>query len=209
VALVAALGLLAVFLLLAWDVSAGGRISEWDPRIERSVVEHRVAWLNALMRGVTPLGANVVLIPIVAAVAILLLFLRRDVRGALLAVAALAGADVLYQTAKPIIDRPRPPEALQLVGASNFSFPSGHATAATAAWGMVAILLVAGLPRPTRIALLTAAAVLVGLIAFSRVYLGVHWPSDAVGGVALGGAWIGLLWTVVLVAERRSRGSPA
>jgi undecaprenyl-diphosphatase len=90
---------------------------------------------------------------------------------------------------KLLVSRPRPPvEHLQAVAGS--SFPSGHATQASAFWFSLALASrsVPAAARATRVVWVLA-AVIVAAVALSRVYLGVHYPSDVIAGVALGTGW--------------------
>lgn len=102
-------------------------------------------------------------------------------RGAHALSLALAGMAVVT-TLKALFAEPRPPEAVRLVGASGFSFPSGHAAIATIGYGALAHDLKLG----TRRARVAVAVVLVALIALSRVVLGVHFLRDVVAGIAVG-----------------------
>ena len=185
---------------LTHDVVANEEAVRLDPGITRFLVEHRTDWLNAVMRNVTWLGSNAALIPLIAALMIFLAVFRRNIWGSLLAALALAGADLLYNVIKPIVERPRPPVAIHLVEVSSFSFPSGHATAVTACFGMAAALLAAR--RSLRVKALAGvgAAIVIVLVGFSRIYLGVHWFTDVVAGVALGGLWLCVLWTVAILS---------
>lgn len=204
---------------LTQDVVANEEAVRLDPGITRFLLEHRTDWLNAVMRDVTWLGSNAVLIPLIAALVIFLAVLRRNVPGSLLAVLALAGADLLYNVIKPIVERPRPPVAIHLVEVSSFSFPSGHATAVTACFGMAAALLAAHRSPRVKVLAGVAAAIVIVLVGFSRIYLGVHWFTDVVAGVALGGLWLCVLWTIAILSgmprasaappRRRGEGRPA
>lgn len=151
---------------------------------------------------VTWLGSTAALIPFVVGLIGYVLLSGKGWRPAVFLAAALAGAIAWYQIVKPLVGRPRPPAALHLVPASGFAFPSGHATAAIAVWGAVAIVLSVGRPTRWKVAIGIVAGVIVTLVAVSRVYLGVHWWTDAVGGLALGGAWLCLLVIAGLVSSR-------
>jgi membrane protein DedA with SNARE-associated domain/membrane-associated phospholipid phosphatase len=185
---------------LTQDVVVDEESVRLDPGITHFLVDHRTGWLNAAMRDITWLGSNAVLIPLIAALVVYLGVIRRNVWGALLAALSLAGADLLYNVIKPIVERPRPPVALHLVEVSSFSFPSGHATAVTACFGMAAALLAARRALRTQVVLGATAALVIVLVGFSRIYLGVHWFTDVVAGVALGGLWLCVLWTIAILS---------
>ena len=124
---------------------------------------------------------------------------RRSVAFAvLLTASSVWTADLLALSVKAAVARPRPnttiPEADPLIGAGGWSFPSGHA--ATAFAGAVALTYLSRSGGP--LFFLLAAA-----IAFSRVYVGVHYPGDVLAGAALGTA-VGLAWVAALRLPRRS-----
>lgn len=98
---------------------------------------------------------------------------------------------------KDIFTLPRPPVSLHLISAAGYGFPSGHAIESTIVYGALALVLSIG-TRRRRVA---SAAVMFGLIAFSRVILGVHYPTDVLGGIVAGGAF--LVGAIVL-----TRGDP-
>src|SRR5438445_569712 len=177
----------------SWGISPEPRGSGWPPT--------RAGWATTFMEGVTWLGSNVVMIPLVVVVGGYFLFRDRDWRPAASMTAALIGANLIYRIVKSWVGRPRPPGSLHLIGVSGFSFPSGHATVAVACWGLAALLLGAGRPIRVKLVVGTGAVVLVGLVGLSRIYLGVHWWTDVVAGFALGGLWLCLLALLVLRHE--------
>lgn len=194
VLLAGAASALAVFVALgAYVKSQQGNLAA-DVRIENFALGHRVAWLVSAMKAITWLGSNVVLTPVVLALSAWFLLRWRDNRSAVELVATLAGAIVLYDVGKAVVQRARPP-AIYRVGYifSGTSFPSGHATVAIAVWGMLAFLLASRAPSRTRVGIFVAAVVLIVAIGASRIYLGAHWPTDVCGGYMLGGAWLACL----------------
>jgi undecaprenyl-diphosphatase len=144
-------------------------------------------WITTA-RIVTWAGSAFLLVPLAAGCCLLLA--RAGMRREALAVAlSLGGAMLLADLVKLLTSRPRPSvEHLQLVGGS--SFPSAHATQASAFWLALALTLRARAVRRRILWEAVSGAVLVALVvAWSRVYLGVHYPSDVVAGLVLGGGW--------------------
>ena len=117
---------------------------------------------------------------------------------AVLAVGAMAGASLVFTVLKNILDRSRPPAADRLVGVTNESLPSGHATMSFVVTGTIVVLAWAGRSALARVALVVAAAAWIGAVGATRVYLGVHWFSDVLAGWAVGAAWLALCVTVWL-----------
>ncbi|MDP9263486.1 MAG: phosphatase PAP2 family protein, partial [Acidobacteriota bacterium] len=118
--------------------------------------------------------------------------------------AAMAGAGVLDAVLKHIVQRPRPPQAATFLHRDSFSFPSGHAMISLVAYGMLAYLLVLfwGSRRGRRVAIIAVAAALALAIGFSRLYLGVHYFSDVIGGYAGGLLWLSACVTALEIARR-------
>jgi undecaprenyl-diphosphatase len=106
--------------------------------------------------------------------------------------AAVGAASIFNTIIKVTVHRARPVDDLY-TGWSNFSFPSGHSTENAVLYGFLAFLVCRNLPPARRIGVAFAAAVLIILIAFSRVYLGAHWFSDVAGGLAFAMTWLTLL----------------
>ncbi|WP_132994274.1 phosphatase PAP2 family protein [Gordonia zhaorongruii] len=159
----------------------------------RYLVGHRLDWVTDAAAGfssiISPLTA-----PIIAVVIGAVLILRdRSVGRGLALVGAVIGSASLTWILKLLIDRSRPPVEIQLEPPeSAMSFPSGHASAATALAVSLAVLVAPRAGRATRGALVAAATIGAGLSAFSRVYLGMHWTSDAIAGFLVGaGAALG------------------
>ena len=121
-------------------------------------------------------------------------------------VIAFAGASVLDYWLKVAIHRPRPGYAGALIHTS-WSFPSGHAMGSLVGYGMLAyvILLLGHANRRTQLIVGGAAALVVAAIGLSRLYLGVHYISDVVGGYAAGLVWLSACVSGVEIARREQR----
>jgi len=181
---------LVLFVLVGWGVGElwTSVVGSADLNAVREVAARRTVALTEAARVVTWAGSAYLLVPL-ALIACLALG-RAGLRREAVAVAlSLGGAMLISDWVKLLVSRPRPPvEHLQAVTGS--SFPSGHATQASAFWfSLVLVLPGAGAsPKATRAA--TACALLIVLaVAASRVYLGVHYPSDVVAGMLLGTGW--------------------
>lgn len=115
---------------------------------------------------------------------------RRRTADATLVLAALVGGAVLFRGLKALIDRRRPPELTRLVAETNESLPSGHATMSMVVIGTLVVLGWAGRSVATRVAMVAAAALWVGAVGVTRIYLGVHWFTDVVAGWLVGTTWL-------------------
>jgi len=173
-----------------------------------AVGQARTGWATPLLQAVSTIGKGEVEVPIALLLSLRLSMIRRRSEAAGYAASTLSGW-ALYGVAKWIFRRARPRVIPQLSDAGWFSFPSGHATMAPLVFGLGLLIWSSPRPRSTRIALLALAGAVALLIAFSRVYLGVHWPSDVVGGLVLGTGWAALWvwWWERAGAERLSRAS--
>jgi undecaprenyl-diphosphatase len=176
-----------LFGLLAIAVQAGWT-QPLDLRLIRAAGNLRSDRLTLLMQMLSALGAGGVEIPLALLLSLRLSQIRRRPEAAGYAGATLSGW-ALYGVAKWTFQRPRPHVIARLSGAGWFSFPSGHATMAPVVFGLGVLIWSAPRARSLRITLLLLAAAISLLIAFSRIYLGVHWPSDVVGGLLLGTGW--------------------
>jgi undecaprenyl-diphosphatase len=162
-------------------------------------------WLEASVRDVTALG-GVVVITIVTLGAAGFLLLSGKRGAALFVVASIMGAVLLSFGFKAGFERARPDLVPHGTAVYTASFPSGHATGAAATYLTLGALLARFQPRRRlKIYLLTLAVLLTVLIGLSRVYLGVHWPSDVLAGWTLGTSWALLCWLVARQLQRRGK----
>ena len=152
------------------------------------------AWLQETGRDFTGLGSNGVLAALVlAGSGFLALACQRA--GALFLLASFWGALTLETMVKHWYGRPRPELVPHAARVFTASFPSGHAAVSAAACVAVALLLARARPnRQFGFFAVCVAACLVILVGASRIYLGLHWPTDVMAGWALGTGWTALCW---------------
>jgi undecaprenyl-diphosphatase len=131
-----------------------------------------------------------------------LFWLRGDGRAARILIAATLGAALVENLLKVAVRRPRPEPYFGTPLPASYAFPSGHALDSLVVYGTLAVLVARHIERrAARLWLLFGLVVLVGLIGVSRIYLGVHWPTDVLGGWVVGAAWLAL---VVAFTRRRA-----
>jgi undecaprenyl-diphosphatase len=162
-------------------------------------------WVEELGRDMTALGGVGVLTLLTLSVAGFLL-LHRKKRTALLVIAAV-GIGVLMSTMMKIgFDRPRPDLVPHQTVVYTASFPSGHSMLSAVTYLTLGALLARiHRLRRVKIYLLGLALMITMAVGVSRIYLGVHWPTDVLGGWALGSSWALLCWLVALRLQRRGR----
>jgi undecaprenyl-diphosphatase len=173
-----------------------------DLRMLRWVAAHREQFVTGFARTMTELGSMAVVAP-VCVVVVAVLYVRRRSLDAATVVVTISGAVLIPDSVKSLVNRPRP-AIHHLVSFSSSSFPSGHATQAAAVLPVLAWVLASARARRAALAGAVVFAVAVG---WSRAYLGVHNPSDVIGGWIIGGLWA----TTVLswrAAIRRTRSAP-
>lgn len=155
------------------------------------------------MRGCTLLGSALFLVPLGAFLAWRLTRMGRRPAAILLVVAALGG-EALDEALKLLFARPRPAAFFGLAQPETYSFPSGHSMASCCFYGALAMIAAArARSRARRWAIWAGAAALIVCIGFSRIYLGVHYPSDVLGGYLAAVAWLALLHGVFSPHEPR------
>lgn len=159
--------------------------------------------VETAVRDVTALGGVTVIAFLTLAVALYFVLDRRPRTGVYVLVAVAGGAALTFAL-KFLYDRPRPslvaPEALP----GDPSFPSGHAAVSAVVYLTLGLLLARAVPeRRLKVYVVALAVALALAVGVSRVYLGVHWPTDVLAGWALGGAWALLCWQVERRLQRR------
>jgi undecaprenyl-diphosphatase len=146
----------------------------------------------AVFNTISLLGSPAALAVMALAVGVLMVVRRRWIVLSVW-VAAFVGGEVLNAVLKLVIHRPRPPHAADLPSVTGWSFPSGHAMGSLIAYGMLAYILLAVVRirgHGARIAVVLGTALVIMAIGSSRLYLGVHYFSDVVGGYAAGVLWL-------------------
>ena len=160
-------------------------------------------WVETMCRDLTSLGSPAVLTLItIAAVSYLWIDGKRAT--ALFAALSIIGGAVLVSLLKFGFARPRPELVSHLVNVSSFSFPSGHATMAAVTYLTLGVLLArVQKRRRMKLYVLVVASILVLLVGFTRVYLGVHWPTDVLAGWCIGTAWAAGCWLIATWLQSR------
>ena len=177
-------------------------LSSFDANTVQALAAVRTPSTTQLFMSITALGSTV----LIGGFSILL-GLYFLVRGRLSLLAGLAvtigGSGAVLLTLKEVAARTRPPAALQAYAETGFSFPSGHATMSLAFYGFLAYLAYGIFPAGRyRVAATVAAGGVVWLIGFSRVYLGVHYPSDVAAGFVIAAVFLRLAVVVVKRLEK-------
>jgi undecaprenyl-diphosphatase len=196
---------IAIFLTFGFAKIAAkvvsGKTTGFDEAAMRFMGQHQVPWISHLMIEFTMLGTGIVVAMIVAVSALFLWLYDYRNSSTLLLVTTLGGM-LLNNVLKLGFDRPRPQFFEWGTHVMSSSFPSGHAMSAAIVYPTVAYLA-ARLQKThlARLATMLVAALLVSLICLSRVYLGVHYPSDVLAGVVVGLAWSAFCMTTLEVAQ--------
>jgi undecaprenyl-diphosphatase len=188
------------FAKLAGHVQSGST-QAFDDAVMRWMAAHQYPLIAQTMLEVTALGTGAV-VAMVVFVGAMFLWLNKHKHSAILLLVANFGGIILNNLLKLGFDRPRPQIFKWGTYAASSSFPSGHAMSSVIVYGTVAYLA-ARLQRraASRILTLTFAALVIILICVSRLYLGVHYPSDVAAGLIIGLAWAGFCMAVLEAAQ--------
>lgn len=161
----------------------------FDVWFENLLLSMRHPLFVQLFRDITFFGNTMTVIGLVVLFGIFLL-LAETRRVYLVGLfASLAGAAGTTYVLKEVVGRLRPSGSIPTSIETDFSFPSGHATASMAFYGFTAYVLCRLYPQRAKTILTTATAVIF-LIGFSRLYLGLHFPTDVIAGYLVGGVWV-------------------
>jgi undecaprenyl-diphosphatase len=212
IAVLATACLLFAFGVIAQNVVEGTSLA-FDQKIVRALRDPDnpsapigPAWVQEAARDLTSLGSMIVLL-IMTCAASIYLFLARKYAAAWLLLVAVFGGIALNDVLKHMFARPRPDHVYQAARVFTSSFPSAHAEISAITYLTMAALL-AQSQSSFRIGLyfIALAALLTLLIGLSRLYLGVHYPTDVLGGWCIGAAWALACWVLMTWLQRRSGG---
>lgn len=185
----AALFCLALFIRLTFSITHGDTVQTFDEGILRWVETLRTPFMNSMMLDITALG-GLALTVVLGLLAVSIFLLAKDPAAAIHLIITSSGGFFISIYTKNLISRPRPSIIPQLIHASGFSYPSGHAITSSAIYITMAILACRHFKSiKARTTLLILAGIMIALISFSRIYLGVHYPSDTMSGALMGLAW--------------------
>jgi undecaprenyl-diphosphatase len=163
-------------------------------------------WLVRVARDITALGSIVVLNTITILIVGFLLMTRRFAAAVFL-VATAAGGQLLNAALKFFYGRERPDPAFRWIEIDSLSFPSGHATSSAVIYLTLAVLLMRLTQNKSeKFYIVGCALTLSFLVGLTRVYLGVHYPTDVIAGWAVGIAWAQFCWFAALAIGRRRLG---
>jgi undecaprenyl-diphosphatase len=194
-AILAAVSLAAFLWLLIAVVSGNPSVLAFDWQVRSWIHQHAVCAVTAAMKLITVFGS---VRWVLTCTALAFLMLRKDgqPRAALVLLIAIAGAYAIENALKFAVRRVRPGAFFDVIAPVTYSFPSGHALASTALYGTLGYIASRrAKSRYQRAMVWLSVALTVVLICLSRVYLGVHYPSDVIGGVLIGCFWVNAVLT--------------
>ncbi len=179
------LGFAFAVVVLAVAVHTNGWLTKADAPVAAWFVDHRTHALDDLALAVTTAGGPAETAALGLVVAVLIVWRTKRYGPALVMLATVASASMLCTIVKLIVGRERPPQSIQLMLETDFSFPSGHVTGTAALSLMLALLAGIHRSRGVRALLLGIALAVTVAVACTRMYLGVHWLTDVVAGALL------------------------
>lgn len=160
--------------------------------------------LQYIVRDITALGSST-LLTIITLFVVLYLALKKEVRSIVYVLSATIGGGILVQILKHFFARQRPEIVAHLVSEVTKSFPSGHSAMSAVVYLSLAVLISRiEKSHRTRIFLISSALIISFLVGLSRVYLGVHYPTDVLAGWMIGLFWALLCWFVASILEKKS-----
>lgn len=168
------------------------------------LASHRQPWSTTAAEAISVIGSPLGVAVTALVVGALLTWWRRSWLPLLILVLGGAGIAVINTAVKHLVGRNRPPRVTAVLGEHGFSFPSGHTTGTTVVWLLSAWMIsrwVIGL-RAGRILVWSAALLVIVTVGATRIYLGVHFPSDVLAGWALGAAWAVIIALAARVWEQ-------
>jgi undecaprenyl-diphosphatase len=199
VGLIAVWGLIALLGLLEMQVLNTGAVHRADLGVDVWLAAHRTAFWNTATLVGTTMATTVTVIAVTAGVALLLRWLVGRWHESLVLVTVMIGEIVLFLAAAATIHQNRPPVHHLDQAPPTSSYPSGHTAAAVALYGSLAVLVIWIYGRRPAARVVAALLVLIPFfVGFSRLYRGMHYPSDVIAGALMAGLWLLLVMTTLL-----------
>ncbi|HHW36214.1 MAG TPA: phosphatase PAP2 family protein [Bacillales bacterium] len=188
-ALIVSIISLAGFVFLAMMVTYD-KIIQFDSTVISFIQGFETPTLTVIMKLFTNIGSTVFIVPLSLLILVFLYKVLKHRSELILFVAVMVGSNILYFLLKLYFHRARP-DLHRLIEVSGYSFPSGHATNACTLYGILAFLLWRHIrTRSGRTILIILSVMMIFTIGISRIYLGVHYPSDIVAGYFLSVLWL-------------------
>ncbi len=200
--------LVALFVFLFFSILQDYRtydpLVRADTRIVNLIYTFRSETLNNAMLLITNLATLQIVLAGIVVIGFLLFTLNLLPYFYALMISAIGG-EIMYWVIKNLIQRPRPPSANALISVHGFSFPSGHAFMAFSFYGLLAYIIYrTSSKKRWKMGAIVGGAMTIISIGLSRVYLGVHWPSDIIASFMLGAAWLVFLITILELRKKTS-----
>lgn len=189
IGLMLAIGALFLFGLLAEDIIEGGTI-QFDQSVREYIHRFASPALTVLMQTASFIGSTLFLSLLGIAIVVTFFMLKRP-RASIIFIITTVGSSILLVVLKNAFRRARPEPFFNTILPASYSFPSGHSLASFCFYGALAAIIVVRVERLwLKTTIWLAAAFLIALIGISRIYLGVHYPSDVLAGYAVGFIWV-------------------
>ena len=201
VVLLGCLCLLALFGWLSQEILEK-EVFSFDTTILLWLHRHSNAAIDNVMLNITNLGNPNFVIPLVAVTFSILIWYKRYWAAQILFLTCLGGV-ILNQGLKLVFVRPRPQLWPHLIVEHSYSYPSGHALGSAVLYGFLAVLLAREYPR-YRVGIYSIAILLVAAIGLSRLFLGVHYPTDIIAGYAVGIPWLSACIKLLQIGSNRA-----
>lgn len=193
--------------MLAILVVTQGHLNALDAQATQWASQMRSPALTRFFLAITHLHSGEAITAYAVALSLPLMLARRHRHWVLPLLLIVAGGALLNVLMKLVFERPRPVMDEPLLTLASFSFPSGHAASTTLLYGFLALVVLVHLPRSGwRWVAAALALLVVALVAWSRVYLGVHFLTDVLAGIAEALVWLALC--VIALSERGERRRP-
>jgi membrane-associated phospholipid phosphatase len=200
-------GAIVALVFFSWLASEmlEGETGAFDEAVRTFVHNHASPTLTTILQMVTLLGSVMWLVAFGVCVVVAFTVAKRW-RNLALFLVTMAGGITLNITLKLSFGRARPDTFFETPQPSSYSFPSGHALLSLCFYGALAVIITHRLrSRTARLLIWTAAALLVVLIGFSRIYLGVHYPTDVLASYAVALAWVVVVFAFDHLHRKRNQ----